>query len=171
MRAGVIKDASYVWWAIRPSLKHPTLELRAPDSCTRIEDTLAIASLYRCLVRHLVEHPEINAELTPVDRAVVVENKWRAQRYGVEGTFVDVNRGALNVTGWLDQVISDITDDATILGCLAEVQHCYAIVDAGTSADAQLKIYDDAQAASDNHGEALRAVIDWIAAETLRLQQ
>ena len=48
-------------------------------------------------------------------------------------------RGALTVAGWLDRVISDITDDATTLGCLAEVQHCYAIVDAGTSADAQLR--------------------------------
>ena len=32
VNAGVMQDSSYVWWAIRPSLKHPTLELRAPDS-------------------------------------------------------------------------------------------------------------------------------------------
>jgi carboxylate-amine ligase len=29
VKAGVIKDASFIWWAMRPSLDHPTLELRA----------------------------------------------------------------------------------------------------------------------------------------------
>src|SRR4051812_27990528 len=47
--SGVMDDSSYVWWAIRPSAKYPTLELRAPDCCTRVEDALAIAALYRRL--------------------------------------------------------------------------------------------------------------------------
>ncbi len=39
VRSGAMQDASHLWWAIRPSLKYPTLELRAPDCCTRIDDT------------------------------------------------------------------------------------------------------------------------------------
>ena len=54
VKAGVMKDASYVWWSIRPSLKHPTLELRAPDVPTLLDDTIAIAALWRSLARHLV---------------------------------------------------------------------------------------------------------------------
>ena len=55
--ARAIENSSYVWWVIRPSLKHPTLELRVADSCTRLDDTIAIAALYRCLVRRLsLEH-------------------------------------------------------------------------------------------------------------------
>ncbi len=53
-RAGAIADASFLWWALRPSVRYPTLELRVADSCTRLEDTLAIAALYRCLVRGAV---------------------------------------------------------------------------------------------------------------------
>ena len=53
VRAGVIEDSSYIWWAMRPSLNNPTLELRAPDSCTLVEDSIAIAALYRTLARHL----------------------------------------------------------------------------------------------------------------------
>src|SRR5436853_151174 len=87
VRAGVIEDSSYVWWAIRPSLKHPTLELRAPDSCTLVEDSIAIAALYRTLARRLTRNPWQNWDLTAVTRAIVVENKWRAQRYGLHGTF------------------------------------------------------------------------------------
>src|SRR5262249_60340192 len=81
-RAGIIEDASYVWWAIRPSLKHPTLELRAPDSCTFVDDSIAIAALYRSLARMLVRDPLRNADLSPVDRATIVEMKWQALRDG-----------------------------------------------------------------------------------------
>src|SRR5215831_3164363 len=71
VKAGVIEDSSYVWWAIRPSLKHPTLELRAPDSCTRVDDSLAIAALYRAIARQLTRNPWLNWDLSAVDRAIV----------------------------------------------------------------------------------------------------
>jgi gamma-glutamyl:cysteine ligase YbdK (ATP-grasp superfamily) len=45
VQSGAMPDASHLWWAIRPSLKYPTLELRAPDCCTRLDDTIAIAAL------------------------------------------------------------------------------------------------------------------------------
>ena len=48
---GAAKDASYLWWAIRPATRFPTLELRICDACTRVADTVAIASLFRCLLR------------------------------------------------------------------------------------------------------------------------
>ena len=43
--AKIIPDASYIWWAIRPSLNNPTIELRVADSCTRLDDAIAIAAL------------------------------------------------------------------------------------------------------------------------------
>src|SRR5690349_22279260 len=94
--SGAIPDASYVWWSVRPSHKYPTLELRAPDSCTRLDDVVAIAALYRCLVRHLYFNSEVNADLDAVDRAIALENKWRAQHLGVEASFVSPG-GAISV--------------------------------------------------------------------------
>ena len=132
VRAGVIKDSSYVWWAIRPSLNNPTLELRAPDSCTLVEDSLAIAALYRTLARHLHVNRSRNRDLDAVGRAIVIENKWRAQRYGVHGTFVTED-GAVTVADMLERVISDTAPDAAALGCTAEINRCRAIVGAGTS--------------------------------------
>src|SRR5580693_3881611 len=66
VRSGAMRDASHLWWAIRPSLKYPTLELRAADSCTRLDDSVAIAALYRVLVRYLYTHLEHNAEVDVV---------------------------------------------------------------------------------------------------------
>src|ERR1700730_3459518 len=93
MRSGAIKDSSHLWWAIRLSHKYPTLELRAPDCCTRLDDAIAIAALYRALVRYLYANTEHNSELDVVDRSIAVENKWRAQRYGAKGTFVTRSGG------------------------------------------------------------------------------
>ena len=167
-RAGVIEDSSYVWWALRPSLKHPTLELRAPDSCTRVEDSLAIASLYRAMARQLTRNPWLNWDMTAVDRAVIVENKWRAQRYGVHGTFADAGNGPITVADMLDRAIEQVQADAEALGCLDEVLHCRAIIGEGTSADTQLAVFAGAKERNESRGEALRAVTDWIASATLQ---
>jgi carboxylate-amine ligase len=166
VRAGVIEDSSYVWWAIRPSLKHPTLELRAPDCCTLVEDTIAITALYRTLVRHLYYNPWRNFDISAVSRAIVVENKWRAQRYGVHGTFATED-GAVTVADMLEQVIDDTAADAEAFGCADEIRHCRTIVNTGTSADAQLAVYAAHQDSS-NRENALRAVTDWIADATLQ---
>ncbi|HKY87959.1 MAG TPA: carboxylate-amine ligase [Pseudorhodoplanes sp.] len=168
VKAGVIENSSYIWWAIRPSLKHPTLELRAPDCCTRVEDTIALAALWRTLARRLYRNPWINWDLNAVSRAIVVENKWRAQRYGIHGTFVNIDgNGATGVAEMLDQLIDEISADAESLGCLPEVKHCRAIVDAGTSADAQLAVFKDKEASAPPD-VALRAVTEWIAEATLQ---
>jgi len=166
VRAGVMEDSSYVWWAIRPSLNHPTLELRAPDCCTLLDDTLAIAALYRTLARHLYNNPWRNADMNAVSRAIVVENKWRAQRYGVHGTFV-AEEGAVTVSEMLDRLIEETATDIDALECSNEIRRCQAIAAAGTSADAQLAIYE-AHRKDMDRDHALRAVTDWIASATLQ---
>ena len=169
VRAGVIEDSSYIWWAIRPSLGHPTLELRAPDCCTLADDAIAIAALYRSLARRLVRSPWRNWDMTPVMRALVVENKWRAQRYGVHGTFVNIGGdGAISVADLIEQVIEDVASDAAELGCGAELRRCRTIVASGTSADAQLAVFDAQRQQSASRERALDAVTDWLAAATLQ---
>jgi glutamate---cysteine ligase / carboxylate-amine ligase len=166
VQAGVIEDSSYVWWAIRPSLLNPTLELRAPDSCTLIEDAIAIAALYRTLVRHLYLNRWRNCELDPVGRAIIVENKWQAQRHGVHATFA-AEDGAVTVAEMLERVICETSADAEAFGCSAEINRCRAIVSSGTSADAQIAVFET-QSRNGSRGAALRAVTEWIAAATLQ---
>ena len=163
-RSGAMPDASHLWWSIRPSLKYPTLELRAPDCCTRIGDTIALAALYRALAHYLYAHPEHNMGIDNVDRAIAVENKWRAQRYGVQGTFV-TRSGAVPVADILDRVVTMIEADGDALNCAEQFEHCRSIVLGGTSADAQLRIFTE----SEHEGAdiALHKVIRWIRDATL----
>ncbi len=163
--AGVIEDSSYIWWAIRPSRNNPTLELRAPDSCTLLEDAIAIAALYRTLARHLDRDRECNAGLDAVARAIIVENKWQAQRHGVDATFAGVH-GAVTVAEMLEHVIADTAADAEALGCTAQIARCREIVGSGTSADVQLAVFEAQKTAGREC--ALKAVTDWIASATLQ---
>ncbi len=164
VRSGAMQDASHLWWSIRPSLKYPTLELRAPDSCTRIDDTIAIAALYRSLARYLYRHPGHNAEVDSVDRAIAVENKWRAQRYGAQGTFV-TRSGAVTVAQMLNRVLELIEADGEALDCTEQLEHCRSIVVEGTSADAQLRIFTE----NEHEGAdiALHKVMRWVRDATL----
>ncbi len=164
VRSEAMADASHLWWSIRPSLKYPTLELRAPDCCTRLDDTVAIASLYRSLTRFLYGHPDHNAGLDVVGPAFAVENKWRAQRYGVQGTFV-TRAGGVGVAATLDRIIDLVAVDAEALGCAEQVGNCRAIVVEGTSADAQLRIFTENQ--HEGAEIALHKVTRWIRDATL----
>jgi len=166
VKAGVMEDASYVWWSIRPSLKHPTLELRAPDCPTRVDDSIAIAALWRSLALRLTRNPSLNRDIDAVKRAIVQENKWRAQRYGVHGTFVGTD-GAISVADFANQVIEETAVDAEALGCRTEMERCAIIVGSGTSADTQMALYEQHGPAR-GRAQALSVVTDWIAEATLQ---
>ena len=165
--AGAVTDASFVWWAVRPSLAHPTLELRVADSCTSASDAVTIAALFRVLVRRLDRDPELNSGLSAASRAIAVENKWRAQRYGIHGTFVDeIRRCAISVKAALDDLLDLVQEDAAVLNCTDQVRAARDILVRGTSADRQLSIYRFARSTQQTRSDALKSVVDWLIAET-----
>jgi carboxylate-amine ligase len=166
--AHIIPDASFIWWAVRPSLSHPTIELRVADSCTRLADALAIAALFRCLVYALDEDPGLNAGFDRVGRAITAENKWHAQRHGLAATFVDpFSRAPLDAAAWLAQVRAIAAPHAATLGCSGTLAQLDTILAEGTSADRQIAVYRAARDAGGQRLTAVREVIDWAAAETL----
>jgi carboxylate-amine ligase len=169
VESGAIADSSFVWWAIRPSRQHPTLELRIADSCTRLEDALAIAALFRSLVRRLDRDQSLNSGLTAASRAIVVENIWRAQRYGIHGGLIcERRRAMIDAPQAIRELLLELGEDAEALGCSKELGHCRTILEEGTSSDTQLAVYDEGIGEHGDKGRALAAVVDWLALETGR---
>jgi carboxylate-amine ligase len=167
--AGLIEDATKLWWDLRPSERFPTLEMRIADSCTTLEDSLSIAALFRCLLRMLWRLKRQNQRWRIYARMLVDENRWRAQRYGTDLGLVDFGRGAIVPYGeLLEEILALIEPDARHFGCEAEVRHARRIVARGTSAHRQLAIFDAARATGASRAEALSAVVDWLIAETVR---
>lgn len=166
-RAGAIADASYLWWHVRASLKYPTLELRVADSCTRLDDALCIASLFRCLVRHVVRDRTCNAGMTAASRGFVMENLWRAQRDGMRATLIDEARAeAVPVERSIADVLGLVAEDAAALHCAAACEHARAIAAGGTSADRQMAVFAAARRSGATERAALSAVVDHLADET-----
>jgi carboxylate-amine ligase len=167
--AGLIEDATKLWWDLRPSDRFPTLEMRISDCCTTLEDTLSIAALFRCLLRMLWRLKRENQRWRLYARMLIDENRWRAQRYGIDQGLVDFGRGAIiPYAELLEEILALIDQDAHHFGCLAEVTHAREILARGTSAHRQLAVFDRALAEGASHVDALAAVVDWLIAETVR---
>jgi len=166
--AGVIRDASYIWWAIRPSHKYPTLELRIPDACTSLEDAITVAALYRCLVCALMADRTINSGINSPSRALAKENKWRVQRFGLRAELIDPFREhpAIDAAAAARRLVQMLRRYASALDCLAEIEHVETILTRGTSADRQLAIYEASVAEGCNHEAALQKVKAWLQEET-----
>lgn len=92
-QAGLIEDATKLWWDIRPSARYPTLELRVTDVCTRLDDGISVAALYRCLLAALLRLKQKNQRWRIYANALIDENRWLAQRYGIAGSLVDFGKG------------------------------------------------------------------------------
>ena len=164
---GAIKDASYLWWAIRPALRYPTLELRICDACTRVEDSLAIAGLYRCLVRMLVRRPDAAPSWTPFTRRLIDENRWRAKRFGLDAELLSEDgsppRACRTV---IESLLGDLDEDASALGCERALARIRTLLTEGTSAHRQLAIYEARVAQGDTTSKARQSVVDWLVAAT-----
>lgn len=167
-QAGLITDASKIWWDVRPSTRFPTLEMRVTDVCTRIEDALAIAALYVSLLSMLYRLRTRNQRWRIYSNTLINENRWRAQRYGLDGPMADFGLGEVKpFAGLIEEMIDHVREDAQALGCMAEVEHARTILTRGTSAHAQLATYNAALEAGKTRDEALRAVVDRLATETV----
>lgn len=157
-------DASTLWWAIRPSNEYPTLELRIADCCTHLEDSIALACLFRCLVRAHVRRTDFGLDRTPMTRRVIDENRWRAKRYGIDAQFIDeASESNVGVRALVQTLRRWLAEDAEALGCEAALAHLDQILTRGTSAHAQIRCYEEARGAGSSHREALAAAVDWLA--------
>ena len=168
VRCGVIRDSSELWWDIRPSERFPTLEMRIPDLCTRVEDAVCIAALYRCWLRLLYRLRRSNQRWRRYARLLIEENRWRAHRFGMDEGLIDFGRGeVVPCPDLVDEIIEFIREDAEHFACVDEVEHARTIVARGTSAHWQLDTFHKAVAEGADEDQALRRVVDMLVRETL----
>jgi carboxylate-amine ligase len=168
VRVGLIEDATKVWWDLRPSDKFPTLEMRVADVCTNVADAAAVAALFQCLARMLYRLRGKNQKWRSYSRFLIEENRWLAQRHGVQGKLVDFGRGSLvPMSELIEELIDLLSEDARELGCEDELAHLRTIGEQGTSADRQLTLYRERIDQGATPKEALRDVVDFLVAETV----
>ena len=154
-----IDSGKKVWWDLRPHPHFGTLEFRVCDVPTSPRVTVCLAALCQAIVVKLYRLRRSNLGFRTYARALVEENKWRAARYGIDGSLIDFGKRqevpmrelALELLDFLDDVVDD-------LGSRSAVEYVRTIIDEGTSADKQLAVF--------RRTGDLREVVRWLVEET-----
>jgi glutamate---cysteine ligase / carboxylate-amine ligase len=168
VRNDIIEDASKIWWDLRPSSRFPTLEMRVTDVCTRVEDAVCVAAMYVSILRMLYRLRSANQTWRTYPLFLLAENRWRAQRYGVSGSLLDLGKGELVAfRDLVEELLAMLREDAEALGCLPEIEHARTIVSRGTSADRQVARFQELVAQGASRPDALIGVVDQLIRETV----
>ncbi|MBL8695610.1 MAG: carboxylate-amine ligase [Planctomycetes bacterium] len=159
LKTNCIVDAKQIWWDVRPHPYFPTIEYRVSDIPMRAEETIAIAALLQAITVKLYRLRRQNLGWRNYRRALLMENKWRAARWGLNGKLIDFGKEQEFPTpfliGELLEFVDDVVDD---LGSRDAIDHVRWILKNGTGADRQLRVFRETK--------DLKKVVDFVVQET-----
>ncbi len=155
VKTNCIDNAKKIWWDLRVHPFFNTVEFRICDVPMTVMETITIAALFQGICAKLYKLRTQNLNFIIYPRALINENKWRAGRYGIEGSMIDFGKETEVNTRVLIYELLDFIDDVTgPLGIRTTVSNVHKMLEDGTGADRQLKVYEQTN--------SLPAVVDYI---------
>ena len=155
-----IDNGKKIWWDVRPHPFFETIEFRVCDVPMRLNETVTLAALFQAICVKLYRLRQQNLGWRRYRRALILENKWRASRYGIDGKMIDFGKQVevpfRELIAEMLEFVDDVVDE---LGSRKEVQAVNWILENGTGADRQLRAYEAT-------GGDLKKVVDYICEET-----
>ena len=159
IKTNCIDNAKKIWWDIRPHPFLDTVEVRVCDIPMRAQESIAIAALIQATVCKLWRLHSCNVDYRQYSRALLMENKFRAVRYGLDGQMIDFGKQTevpvRELIGEYLHFVDDVLDD---LGSREAIGYVQTMLEQGSGADRQLRVFRETG--------SLRAVVDYMAAET-----
>jgi carboxylate-amine ligase len=160
IKTNCIDNAKKIWWDVRPHPFFPTLEFRVCDIPSRVDEVITIAALFQAIVAKLYKLYRQNMGFRLYRRALIQENKWRAVRWGLDGKLIDFGKQKeVPVRDLILELLEFVDDVVDELGSRREIEYVHTILANGTSADRQLRVFQET-------GD-LKAVVDNLMAETI----
>jgi len=154
-----IDNAKKIWWDIRPHPFFNTLEFRVCDIPMRVDESIALAALIQATVAKLYKLYSANQGFRLYRRALIMENKWRAARYGLNGSLIDFGKQSeVPVRDLIQEYLAFVDDVVEELDSREELNYIHTIMEMGTGADRQIKVFEQS-------GD-LKKVVDFIIEET-----
>jgi carboxylate-amine ligase len=142
VKTGCIDNAKKIWWDLRVHPVFDTVEFRICEIPMLLDETLAIAAVFQALCAKLCKLKQQNLEFIHYRRALIAENKWRASRYGLDGTLIDFGKQSEVPTKELILELLDFIDDVVDdLGSRDDINYITKMMEQGTGADRQLKVF------------------------------
>ncbi|HEY0563986.1 MAG TPA: carboxylate-amine ligase [Terriglobales bacterium] len=159
VKTNSMDNAKKIWWDVRPHPFFDTLEVRICDIPMRLDETIAIAALIQATMLKLFRLLEQNLTFRLYPRALLMENKWRALRYGLDGKLIDFGKEAeVDERELLREYLAFVDDVVDELGSREEINYIHRILEEGTGADRQLRVFEKT-------GD-LKQVVDYMVEET-----
>jgi glutamate---cysteine ligase / carboxylate-amine ligase len=159
IKTGCIDNAKKIWWDIRPHPFFNTIEFRVCDIPMRVDETIALAALIQATVAKLYKLYAANQGFRLYRRALIMENKWRAARYGINGNMIDFGKQTqVPVRDLILEYLAFIDDVVDELDSRSEIEYVHKIMEMGTGADRQIRVFEQT-------GD-LKKVVDFIIEET-----
>jgi carboxylate-amine ligase len=159
IKTNCIDNAKKIWWDIRPHPFFNTIEFRVCDIPMRADETIALAALIQATVAKLYKLHTANQGFRLYRRALLMENKWRAARYGMEGKLIDFGKQtevpAKDLIHEYLEFVDDVVDE---LDSREELNYIHKMLETGSGADRQLRVFQET-------GD-LKKVVDYIVEET-----
>jgi carboxylate-amine ligase len=160
VRTNCIDNAKKIWWDIRPHPFFDTVEVRACDIPLRAEETVALAALIQATAVYLWKLHAANQDFRQYARPLLMENKFRAVRYGLDGKLIDFGKQQeVPLRDLIEEYLALIDPAVDELGSREAIDGVRRIMETGTGADRQLKVFEASK------GD-LKAVVDYMAEET-----
>ena len=159
IKTNCIDNAKKIWWDIRPHPFFSTLEFRVCDIPMRLEETIALAALIQATIAKLYRLYAANQGFRLYRRSLLMENKWRAARYGIDGKLIDFGKQTeVPERELIEEYLEFVDDVLDELDSREDVEYVREIMKMGTGADRQLRVFRETN--------DLKAVVDYIIEET-----
>ena len=160
VRTNSFEDYTFIWWDLRPHPRLGTIEVRICDAQTRLENVAAIVALVQSLTATLAERFDRDGRLATQPRTLIEENKWRAVRFGLEATLVDLSRDEERPARDALAALAELARPAAKrLGCADELALLDSLLERGDGASEQRASCEAAEG-------SLLGVAQWLADRT-----
>ncbi len=130
LASGTLLDERELRWDVRPAGRFGTLEVRVFDAPSTVSEVGAAAAFVQCVVEEAVRALERGRQLRALPEWAVIENKFRAARYGLDTEFIiDAGGGVESGRDLMARRIDELLPIASDLGCDSRLVNSLAIVE------------------------------------------
>jgi glutamate---cysteine ligase / carboxylate-amine ligase len=143
IKTNCIDNAKKIWWDLRVHPFFNTVEFRICDVPMTVDETITIAALFQAICARIYMLRSKNLNYIQYSRALLNENKWRAGRYGVDGSLIDFGKEEeVNTRALIHELLEFIDPVVDHLGSRHRLAYVYKILEHGTGADRQLAVFE-----------------------------
>ena len=159
IKTNCIDNAKKIWWDIRPHPFFDTVEVRICDIPLRAKESIAIAALIQATACKLWHLHSRNIDYRAYSRALLMENKFRAVRYGLDGKMIDFGKQVeVPARDLILEYLEFVDDVLEELDSREEISYIRTMLEQGSGADRQLQVFRETG--------NMRDVVDYMALET-----